>query len=673
VIELLLGLPARVWILLALVAFVPAAVALIVPTTPPGRRLGLATRLASRAVGLMGLGFGAMALVATLSVLRTGLQEIRRRHLPAVVDLASELSRGHARAPDSVSLSRTLSLFRALQPEVGPVAAWGNQCKTRCLSVVAEPDVAAEARTWAERTLARESHDQPLHTVTLNGQLHLVIGGVLRNAAGGPEGGVAVAVRAGWVADRALQTAVALVVLAYLLLLGVGWGTRGMLAETVASRARDIAVRLRSATSTSTTTGAPVPADELALLDTAVSQHITDSVARLHEADRSATEARALAARMEATATLAAGVAHDFSNLMSGVMANCEVLRADVGDDPEALGSLETVVECATRASMLAQQLVAFARGGRYEPAVVNLNELVGETLRLESHTLSPKVTVDRRLAWDLQRIDADPTQLRQVISNLFRNAVEAIGTTESGRITVATWNVSADARPAALTDMPAGPYVALMVRDTGPGISAETRARVFEPFFTTKEGGRGMGLAATYGIVTHHGGRVDVESIPQTGTAFTVFLPATSAPLVSEAAQAAGVHAADATPTVLVVDDEVSVLTATSRLLERRGFRTLTAETPADALQIAAHADRHIHVVLLDLRMPGRSAVEMLDQLHAVRPDVRIILATLPEDEAEARALLQRGAVAVVRKPFRSGELGALIERLTGTAPAAS
>jgi len=667
VIDLLFGLPARVWVLLALVALVPAAVALILPVTPFGHRFGLATRLASRAVGLMGLGFGAMALLATLSVLWTGLQEIRRRHLPAVVDLAAELSTGHASAPDSVSMSRTLSLFRAFQPEVGPVAAWGDTCKLKCLALSTEPDLAADARTWAEHAVARTPRNEPLHTVTLNHHLHLVIVGVLRNPTGGPEGRVAVAVEAGWVADRALQTAVALVVLAYLLLLGVGWATRGMLAETVASRARDIAVRLRSATSVPA--GTPAPADELALLDQTVSRHIVDSVTRLRDADRATTEARALAARMEATATLAAGVAHDFSNLMSGVMANCEVLRADVGDDPDAANTLDTVVECATRASQLAEQLVAFARGGRYEPSVVNLNMLVAETLRLEMRALGANVTVDRRLAWDLQRVDADATQLRQVISNLYRNAVEALAETDAGgTITVATWNVLPEQHPAALADMPAGPYVALTVRDTGPGMSAETRARVFEPFFTTKEGGRGMGLAATYGIVTHHGGRIEVESAPQRGTAFTVYLPATAVFAVSEAARAATPPPPDATPTVLIVDDEVAVLAATRRLLERRGYRVLTAESAGDAFQIVGHADRRIDVVLLDLRMPGRSGGDVIDPLSAARPDARIVIGAAPEDDGEARALLRRGASAVVQKPFRPEELGAVIERLVGS-----
>jgi signal transduction histidine kinase/CheY-like chemotaxis protein len=669
VIDLVFGLPARVWVLLALVALVPAAVALILPVTPFGHRFGLATRLTSRAVGLMGLGFAAMVLVATLSVLRTGLQEIRRRHLPAVVELADELSAGHASAPDSVSMARSLSLFRAFQPEVGPVAAWGDNCKTRCLALSAEPDVAAEARAWAERMVGRPPNNEPLHTVTLSRRLHLVIAGVLRNATGAPEGRVVAAVDAGWVADRALETAAALVALAYLLLLVVGLATRGMLTETVASRARDIAIRLRSATSAPE--GTPAPADELALLDQTVSRHIVDSITRLRDADRATTEARALAARMEATATLAAGVAHDFANLMSSVMVNCEVLRADVGDDPDAAHTLDTVVEGATRASQLAQQLVAFARGGTYEPSVVNLNTLVAETLRLEMHALGPQVSVDRRLAWDLQRVDADPTQLRQVISNLYRNAVEALAEI-AGTITVTTWNVIPEQRPAALADMPAGPYVALAVHDTGPGMSAETRARVFEPFFTTKEGGRGMGLAATYGIVTHHGGRIEVESAPRQGTTFTVYLPATAVAAVSEAARAAGARSPDATPTVLVVDDDVSVLTATRRLLERQGYHVFTAESAADAFQIVGHADRRIDVVLLDLRMPGRSGVDVLDPLSAARPDARIVIGAAPEDDDEARTLLRRGAAAVVGKPFRPEELGAVIERLVGaTRPA--
>jgi len=666
--DLLAGVPTRVWVLLALIVLVPVAASLTALYTPAGRRFGLAARITSRAVAMMGVGFALMALVATLAVLQTGLQEIRQRHLRAVVDLAAELSTGHARRPDSVSFGRTLSLFRALQPDAGPTAIWGTSCGTGCLSVAAEPSMKQQTEAWARGLIARPPAAGALRTSVLNGELHLVISGVLRDVAGAPEGHLAVAVRAGWVADRALRTALTLVALAYALLLVVGWATRGMLAATVASRVRDLSARLRGASPAEQDRPPPDAPDELAALDHVVGSHIMATVERLRDAGQRAAEARALAARMEATATLAAGVAHDFSNLMSGVMANCELLRLDVGHDADAAQTLDTIFECAQRGGDLAQQLVAFARGGRYRPLVIDLNALVRDTLRLEAHTLDPHITVEGDLAGDLLRVDADPTQLAQVIGNLHRNAVEALqGAGAEGTIIIRTRNLPADGRPPALADMPAGPYVVLSVEDTGPGMSEETRARIFEPFFTTKEGGRGMGLAATYGIVAHHGGQIDVDTKPGRGTTFTVYLPATSAPAVSlEARRSAGLATRSGT-TVLVVDDEVPILSATRRLLERRGYRVLTAEGGAEAVQLAQNATTPIDVAVLDLRMPGMSGAETFGPLVAAHPRIRVILGSGYDLDEDARALLGRGAVDFVRKPFSVDALGAAIERALG------
>lgn len=665
--QLLFGLPLRVWALLGLIVLVPMGIWLVGLTIARWWTLGIATRLASRAAVMMGLGFGALAVVGVLFVLSTGLQEIRHRHLAAVVELASVVGPGHSRAPDSVSIAQELALFRAREPDAGPAIAWDDRCGERCLAFSAESD-SQEVRAWAARVVARPPTAASLHTVTMGGELHLVIPSALRNAHGAPTGHLLVTVRAGWVAQRALQTAAVLVVLAYVLLLSVWWIMRRMIGASVATRAQAIAARVRAARGEDVVLDRPHPdgRDELSLLDRSVQQHIVESVTRLREADRRTAEARAMAARMEATATLAAGVAHDFNNLMTGVMANSEVLRRDLAADPQAAQTIDTIIECADRGGRLAQQLLAFARGGKYQPVVVDLNAVVRDTLRVEAHTRAAGITLETALADDLLPVEADATQLSQVVSNLHRNSVEALD--GAGRISIATRNVDQGARPPALADLPDGAHVALSVTDSGPGMTEDTRARIFEPFFTTKAGGRGMGLAATYGIVAHHGGQIDVQSAPGSGTTFTVYLPASTRPLP---AAVGDVPEASRPASVLFVDDEVTILSATRRLLEASGFSVLTAANGPDAIRIARHGRTPIDVILLDLRMPGLSGAEAFEPLAAAQPRARIILCSGYEPDSAARGLLARGAAGFVRKPFRLEDLTGAIHQALAARPA--
>jgi signal transduction histidine kinase/ActR/RegA family two-component response regulator len=663
--DLLFGLPARVWGLLALVVLAPPVGGLVWLVMTRNRTVGIAGRLAGRAVVVMALGLGVLATVATVALVRTGLQEIQRRHVPAVVELASRLGGGHQHNPIDMAFDRELALFRAVQPDARAAIAWGSSCRAHCLAVAADPGALAHVRAWAVHEMDHPPDARGLHTMTLDGEMQLIVPAAMRDSTGLPTGHVVVMMRAGWVANRALQTATLLLAIAYGALAAVWWLTRRTVAAMVARRVKVIANRVRAAEAGDMLVDSPHPdvRDELSVLDRAVHANIVESVARLREADRRTADARALAARMEATATLAAGVAHDFNNLMTGVMANAELLKLDLGENQEARGTAATIIECAHRGGQLAQQLLAFARGGRYQPVAVDLNALVRESVHVEAHSVTPDIEVRTDLEADLMRIEADPVQLGQVVANLHRNAIEALAGIGGGRITIATRNLPpGESRPPALADLPDGAYVELSVIDSGPGMNADTRERIFEPFFTTKQGGRGMGLAATYGIVTHHGGQIEVQSEPARGTAFRVYLPATGdAPAPAQSATAT---ASPAPRTILFVDDETAILSATRRLLEAYGYRVLIADTGAAGITIARRATAPIDAVLLDMRMPGMSGVDAFGPLRDAQPDARVIICSGYELDAAARDLLDRGAVAVVRKPFRIDDLVATIER---------
>ncbi len=228
------------------------------------------------------------------------------------------------------------------------------------------------------------------------------------------------------------------------------------------------------------------------------------------------------AQKMESIARLAGGVAHDLNNLMAAIIGQTELLCYSSGDDTMECQRAKKILNIARKASALAEQLLNYARGGSFKPEKINLNKIVEETVSLQETSLSPDIKLKLDLSPDLWPIYGDPHQLSQVIMNLTMNASEAIS--GEGCIHIETRNVTLKA---VLESIPPGKYVVLKVRDTGAGMDKETISKIFEPFFSTKEFGRGLGLAAVFGIVKTHRGHIRVYSEVGKGTLFEIFIPA--------------------------------------------------------------------------------------------------------------------------------------------------
>ena len=361
-----------------------------------------------------------------------------------------------------------------------------------------------------------------------------------------------------------------------------------------------------------------------------------------------AEEALRVASRMEATATLAGGIAHDFNNLMVAVLGNAELLRIQFADHPDELKKLDNIRTAAQRAGELAQQMLAFARGGKYKPAVINLNDVVREVLQLEEGSVPSGVRMKPNLDADVWNVKADSTQMSQVVLNLCLNAVEAIQ--GNGLITVATSNLDVDECFAdAHQGLHPGHHVCLSVEDTGNGMSPDTLSKVFEPFFTTKLRGRGLGLAAVYGIVKNHNGHISAHSEQSRGSVFKIYLPA----VMVEAEKMAKPESEIPTgsETVLIIDDEEIVLDVVKQTLQYLGYRVLTAHNTEEALELSRTFDTEIHLALLDVGADGGETYSLLTKQ---RPQIKVIVCSGCEPNSASQSLLDAGARAFLQKPFR-------------------
>jgi len=320
--------------------------------------------------------------------------------------------------------------------------------------------------------------------------------------------------------------------------------------------------------------------------------------------------------RLETIGQLAGGVAHDFNNLLTVVLSAARMARARLAPDHPSARFLDDIDAAAHRGADLTRQLLAFSRRQVMTPRPIEVAAVVSELLPLLERSLGTSHEIAVTAA-ATPPVVADPVQLEQVVMNLVLNARDALAA--GGTIEVALGASSG----ALDREVPPGHWVTIAVTDQGLGMDEATRARIFEPFFTTKPDGTGMGLATVYGIVTQMGGHVTVRSAPGAGSTFTIYLPATAGAPAAAAVHAAATPVTSRAATILLVDDLAAVRATVGALLRDLGHTVLLAGSYDEALLAAADHLAGLDLVLTDVVMPGRSGIELVRDLLALRPDL--------------------------------------------------
>jgi signal transduction histidine kinase/CheY-like chemotaxis protein len=372
------------------------------------------------------------------------------------------------------------------------------------------------------------------------------------------------------------------------------------------------------------------------------------------------------AQKMEAIGQLTGGIAHDFNNILQSILGNLTIAgeRIDARGDPKLARALDRAEISAQRARELIQQMLTFSRGRRGEPRLVSLRELVGEAAKLLRPTLPSTIEIAADLGAEVAAVKADPIQVEQVLLNLCINARDAMA--GAGAIALAVRQVRHDgAVCTACRQRFSGEFVEVSVRDTGPGVAGEVVERMFEPFFSTKEVGKGsgMGLAMVHGIVHEHGGHVLVESAPGAGARFRVAFPAAHGePAVSAERPGEGGRRRQLSGSILCVDDEDLVLELMGDLLSDWGLEVTLKSDPIEARRAFAADPRRYDAVLTDHTMPRLTGLELARELHAIRPDVPVILYTGYGEHIAEDELRSAHVRALARKPVEPAELYRLL-----------
>jgi nitrogen-specific signal transduction histidine kinase/ActR/RegA family two-component response regulator len=371
------------------------------------------------------------------------------------------------------------------------------------------------------------------------------------------------------------------------------------------------------------------------------------------------------AQRMESIGTLAGGIAHDLNNILAPIMMSIDMLKL-TATDPQARKILETIEVSAKRGADIVRQVLSFARGVEGERIEIELRHLLMEIKTVIQDTFPKNIRLHFSIPPETWMILGDPTQVHQILLNLCVNARDAMP--HGGTLEVGVENCVLNEHDAAMNHpAKAGRYVKINVTDSGVGIPPEILEKIFEPFFTTKEAskGTGLGLSTVAAIVKSHEGMVNVSSKPGRGTTFKVYLPATEvSPEAQKNRLKAGIAPRGNGETILVVDDEVSILAITSQTLEAFGYKVMVASNGAEAMAVYVQNSEKISVVLTDTDMPVMDGPATIRALTRVNPRVKIIAASgFTTNEGQARECATVGHF--LTKPYTAGTLLKMIRSL--------
>ena len=376
--------------------------------------------------------------------------------------------------------------------------------------------------------------------------------------------------------------------------------------------------------------------------------------------------------KWESLGVLAGGIAHDFNNLLMGIMGNAGLASIELPKSSAVQTRIDRINTAARRAAELTNQLLAYSGKGQFVVQAIDMTHVVREMVTLLETIISKKAALSCEFAVDLPAIEADVTQLRQVVMNLITNASDALGD-QNGTIAIRTDVINASRQYLADTylddDLPAGEYVYLEISDSGIGMEMEVQQRIFDPFFTTKFTGRGLGLAAVLGIVRSHKGALKVESRVGKGTVFRVMFPSAKVVSVAKVVAPKSVE----TPVrgqglILVVDDDEHTRSVARDMLEHLGFSVEVARDGAEAVTIFSSDPQRFSAVLLDMTMPVMDGEETWRKMASIRADVPVLFSSGYTEQEALERFEEREVFRFIQKPYNCEQLReALVGMLSG------
>jgi PAS domain S-box-containing protein len=375
------------------------------------------------------------------------------------------------------------------------------------------------------------------------------------------------------------------------------------------------------------------------------------------EQEKQRLEAQLLQAqKMEAVGELAGGIAHDFNNLLQSISGYTQLLLIECRQMEQVCSRLRGIERASMKAADLVRQLLTFSRKIDSQLRPLNLNHAIEQMKEMLERTIPKMIAFQYHLAPGLKDIEGDPTQIEQIIMNLAINAMHAMP--EGGTIVIETTNASfnPELRRRRRDDPIAGPCVVLSVADTGVGMDQETLNRIYEPFFTTKGIGRGtgLGLAMVYGIVKSHRAQITCSSEPAKGTRFRIFFPVAATGRPAKEEKSVVEEIPGGTETILLIDDDAAVRDIGAQMLARHGYTILTAPDGEEALRLYKDHQERIDLVVLDLNMPGMGGYKCMLALKAIRPDIKILIASGYAQRGDRQPPQEDDAYGYIAKPFQ-------------------